>query len=179
MPYTIRQATTADVPGLVEIIRTGFRDVARRFDLTAVNCPRHPSNCRESWIASALEKGVRYFVLVSEGVSCGCVALEQANPETCYLERLAVLPTLRRRGHGKALVVHALAEAKALGVQRVDIGIIAEHTELRDWYRKFGFVDQKRASFPHLPFQVLFMSLELPRTRSGGPESPEVASYTR
>lgn len=115
MPCTIRDAAPADVPELVEIIRTAFRDVALRFDLTPENCPRHPSNCHQSWIEDALGKGVRYFILDAEGGSCGCVALEQASSETCYLERLAVLPTHRRRGYGRALVVHALAEARPLG----------------------------------------------------------------
>jgi N-acetylglutamate synthase-like GNAT family acetyltransferase len=174
MPYTIRKATTADVPRLVEIIQTAFQDVALRFGLTVENCPKHPSNCQEAWITSALEKGVRYFILDSEGVSCGCVALEQADPETCYLERLAVLPPQRRRGYGRALVLHALAEAKELGVYRVDIGIIAAHTELRDCYRKIGFVDQRTAGFSHLPFQVLFMSLGLKRPRQGESERFEV-----
>jgi len=161
MPPTIRDAAPADVPELVEIIRTAFRDVALRFDLTPENCPRHPSNCHQSWIEDALGKGVRYFILDAEGGSCGCVALEQASSETCYLERLAVLPTHRRRGYGRALVVHALAEARALGVKGVEIGIIAAQTELRNWYRKLGFIDQKTASFPHLPFQVLFSSKSL------------------
>ncbi len=159
--YSIRKATPADVPGLVEMIRAAFRDVALRFDLSADNCPRHPSNCQESWVASALEQGVSYFLLASEGIFRGCVALEQANSETCYLERLAVLPPWRHRGHGRALIAHALAEARTLGVQRVEIGIIAEHLELRDWYRKIGFVDQRTTRSPHLPFQVLFMSLGL------------------
>jgi N-acetylglutamate synthase-like GNAT family acetyltransferase len=161
MPFVIREATPQEVPELVEIIRTAFQDVAVRFVLTEENCPKHPSNCHAAWIADALEKGVRYFVLDLEGVSRGCVALEQAGSEVCYLERLAVLPDQRRRGFGRALVEHVLYEAKMGGALRVDIGIISDHTELRDWYREIGFADQKTTSFPHLPFQVLFMSMAL------------------
>jgi len=161
MPYTIRKAITEDVPRLVEVIRTAFQGVAVRFGLTEENCPKHPSNCQASWISRALEKGVRYFVLDLEGVSCGCVALEQASPEVCYLERLAVLPSRRGRGYGHALVKHVLHEAKKAGALRVDIGIIAAQTELRDWYRKIRFVDQRTAVFAHLPFEVLFMSRPL------------------
>jgi len=164
MSKAIREATPLEIPKLVEIIRVSFQDVALRFGLTAANCPKHPSNCQANWIASALEKGARYFVLDAEGISCGCVALEQANPEVCYLERLAVLPPQRRRGYGKALVDRVLHEAKGFGAQRVDIGIIADHSELREWYRKIGFAEQKAATFPHLPFRVLFMSLALPPT---------------
>jgi N-acetylglutamate synthase-like GNAT family acetyltransferase len=161
MPYTIREATAADIPRTVEIIRNSFHDVAVRFGLTEGNCPKHPSNCKASWVEEALEKGARYFLLDSEGLSCGCVALEQAGPDVCYLERLGVLPAQRRRGYGRALVDRVLYEAKGLGSHRVDIGIIADHTELKDWYRRIGFVEQKTATFPHLPFQVLFMSMIL------------------
>jgi N-acetylglutamate synthase-like GNAT family acetyltransferase len=177
MRTTIRKAVMSDVPVLVEMIREAFQDVAVRFELTEENCPKHPSNCQASWITRALETGVRYFVIEVEGSSCGCAALEQASPEVCYLERLAVLPLQRRQGYGRALVVHGLAEAKELGSQRVDIGIIAAHTELRDWYRNLGFVDQRMASFPHLPFQVLFMSLALDRLPPGERESVEVPRY--
>ncbi|MCJ7833166.1 MAG: GNAT family N-acetyltransferase [Deltaproteobacteria bacterium] len=155
---TIRKANEADIPRIVEIIRNAFHEVAVRFGLTEANCPKHPSNCKADWIEDALAKGARYFILDSEGLSCGCVALEQASPEVCYLERLGVLPAQRRRGYGRALVDHVLVEAKLLGSHQVDIGIIAAHTELKDWYRKIGFVEQKTATFSHLPFEVLFMS---------------------
>jgi N-acetylglutamate synthase-like GNAT family acetyltransferase len=161
MLYTIREATAADIPRMVEIIRKAFYDVAVRFGLTEGNCPKHPSNCKVSWIKEALEKRARYFLLDSEGVSCGCVALEPASPEVCYLERLGVLPAQRRRGYGRALVDRVLYEAKVIGSHRLDIGIIADHVGLKDWYRRMGFVGQKTATFAHLPFEVLFMSMVL------------------
>jgi GNAT superfamily N-acetyltransferase len=161
MPYTIREVKLLDISGLVEIIRTSFADVAVRFSLTEENCPKHPSNCQATWIASALNKGTRYFILDSKGLTCGCVAMEQASRDVCYLERLAVLPLQRRQGFGRALVKRVLDVAKDLGVRCVDIGIIAEHTDLRDWYGKIGFVEKGTADFPHLPFTVLFMSAPL------------------
>jgi len=162
---TIRKANEADIPRMVEIIREAFYEVAVRFGLNQANCPKHPSNCKADWIQDALAKGARYFILNSEGLSCGCVALEQANPEVCYLERLGVLPAQQRRGYGRALVDRVLDEARLLGSHQVEIGIIADHTELKDWYKKIGFVDQKKATFPHLPFEVLFMSKTLKVTK--------------
>lgn len=155
----VRQASALDVPKIKDIIRISFGDVAKRFHLTEQNCPTHPSNCREEWIQEALAKGVRFYILEAEGKPCGCVALEPASPDVCYLERLAVPPDHRRRGYGRVLVAHALDEARALGAQCVDLGIIAEQTELRDWYRNIGFADVRRATFEHLPFEVLFMSM--------------------
>jgi GNAT superfamily N-acetyltransferase len=69
-----------------------------------------------------------------------------------------VLPNQRHLGFGKALVTHVLSKAKLLGVHRVDIGIIAEHTELKNWYKGIGFIEGESKEFPHLPFRVTFMS---------------------
>lgn len=146
---------------LVEIIRRSFKDVAERFHLTRDNAPRHPSNCTAEWVQKNMERGVAYFIIENEKHAVGCVALEQANSEVCYLERLSVLPDQRRRGFGKALVEHVLSEAKLLAAKRVDIGIIAEHAELKDWYERLGFIEGESKEFPHLPFRVTFMSYHL------------------
>lgn len=178
MPCRIREATPAETSRLVEIIRNSFQEVAVRFGLTEANCPKHPSNCQDDWITSAMAKGVRYFVLEDEDGSSGCVALEQATVEVCFLERLAVLPSRRRRGYGRALVDRVLAEAREGGAQRVEIGVIAAQMELRDWYRKIGFSDQRTTSFPHLPFDVLFMSLNLQAPGFGGSKSCDAPRET-
>jgi N-acetylglutamate synthase-like GNAT family acetyltransferase len=158
MNYKIRTCAREDIGILVETIRESFRTVADRFGLTQENAPRHPSNCSAEWIQQEMDRGVRYFILESEGVVSGCVALESASSEVCYLERLGVLPDQRRRGFGKALVGHVLSEAKRLGARHVDIGIIAGDKELKDWYKRLGFIETGTKEFAHLPFRVTFMS---------------------
>ena len=157
----IRLATREEAPCLAGIIRAAFRDVAERFGLTAETAPTHPSLCTAAWIEKALDKGVAYYVGEDGGAAWGCVALERANPDLCYLERLAVLPEFRRNGFGKALVDHILTEAEALGAKRVEIGIIAGHRELRDWYLRLEFRATKTVRFQHLPFAVMFMERAL------------------
>jgi N-acetylglutamate synthase-like GNAT family acetyltransferase len=163
----IRAASRDDIETLTHIIRQSFRDVADRFGLTEENCPKHPSNCRASWIQDAFGKGIRCFILESDKTACGCVSLEQAGKGIWYLERLAVLPAYRRHGHGRSLIRNALQEAKAGKASQVDIGIIAEHMELKRWYREIGFLEGQTATFAHLPFTVLFMSMPLEQTASG------------
>ena len=158
MSYRIRKCTSEDVDILVETIRGSFQDVAERFGLTAENCPRHASFCTADWIEKDMDRGVTYFVLESEGSAAGSVAVERAKPEVCYLERLSVLPHQHKRGFGKALVARALSEARGLGCRRVGIGVIADQTELKDWYRRLGFVETENREFPHLPFLVTFMT---------------------
>ncbi len=159
--FKIRTCTKEDIGFLAEIIRISFRDVAKRFELTSENAPRHPSNCTEHWIKDDLERGATYFALKNEGRIVGCAACEQANSTTCYLERLAVLPHHRKQGFGKALVEHILSEARKSGADCVNIGIISEHTDLKGWYKRIGFVEKETKVFPHLPFKVTFMSYKL------------------
>jgi N-acetylglutamate synthase-like GNAT family acetyltransferase len=156
--YKIRTCDRGDIEILVKTIRESFRTVAERFGLTQENPPRHPSNCTAEWIQQEMDRGVQYFVLESDGIVSGCVALEIASSEVCYLERLAVLPLQRQRGFGKALVEHVLSEAKLLGARHVDIGTIAEDTELKNWYKRLGFIETQTTEFAHLPFRVTFMS---------------------
>jgi diamine N-acetyltransferase len=160
MNASIRPCTRDDIPVLAETIRASFRDVAERFGLTRENCPRHPSNITGEWIGQAFDQGALYFLLEHDGLPAGCVALEKAGPDACHLERLCVLPGCRQHGFGRELVSRVLAEARALGARRVNIGIIAGHAELKDWYRRLGFVEGESRDFPHLPFRVTFMSRE-------------------
>jgi GNAT superfamily N-acetyltransferase len=157
----IRDARPNDGQLLARIIRASFHDVAVRFALTAENCPKHPSNCTTAWIETDRSRGVAYFILFYADRPVGCVGLEQPGPDLCFLERLAVLPDMRRRGFGRALVRHALERAAEKGARRVSVGIIAGQMELKHWYAACGFVDVHTKQFPHLPFQVRLMELDL------------------
>jgi N-acetylglutamate synthase-like GNAT family acetyltransferase len=154
----IRSCTQDDVGVLVETIRSSFKEVAERFGLTQENAPRHPSHCTAEWIQKDMDRGVTYFIIENEDHVSGCVAIERVKPDVCYLERLAVRPDQRHQGFGKALIRHVFSKAKLLGVRSVNIGIIAEHTELKDWYKRIGFIEGESKKFPRLPFRVTFMS---------------------
>lgn len=157
----IRKATSADVSLLSRLVRQSYRDVACRFKLTAANCPKHPSNCTDEWIENDFRRGVIYFILEHRGVPAGCVALERANADLCYLERLAVLPHERKKGLGSQLVEHIFRTARELGSKEISIGIIAAQKELEQWYRNFGFIKGETKKFSHLPFKATFMTYEL------------------
>ena len=156
----LRKAGNHDLSLLATLIRDSYSDVAERFGLTSENCPKHPSNCTEGWIKRDFDRGVVYYILERNRTPIGCVALEIAGPDLCYLERLAVLPAYRRSGFGKMLVEHIFDQAKTSKINRVSIGIISEQTELKSWYRKLGFIDGETKEFSHLPFLVTFMTYE-------------------
>ncbi len=157
----IREADAADISLLSQLIRLSYRDVADRFKLTPANCPRHPSNYTDEWVENDYARGVSYYILEHKGIPAGCVAIEKANPDLCYLERLAVLPHEREKGLGSQLVEHVFRKAQEVGTKNISIGIIARQTELKQWYQKIGFIEGETKEFSHLPFMVTFMTYEL------------------
>jgi N-acetylglutamate synthase-like GNAT family acetyltransferase len=157
----IRQANEADIGVLVTLIRNSFRDVAEKFNLTVENCPKSPAFYTEERLEEDFKKGLIYFILEQDGQAYGCVAFEKAGPDFCYLGRLAVLPEHRRNGYGKALINHIFEQARKIGVQRVEIGMIAKDRKLKNWYKKLGFTNKGTKKLDHLPFIVAFMYKEL------------------
>jgi len=154
----IREADSNDVSLISGLVSECFRDVAERFNLTLENCPKHPSHCTDEWIENDFARGVTFYILESDVMALGCVAIEKADPDICYLERLGVLPEARRNGLGRALVDHIISRAKRIGAKQISIGIIADDVELKRWYLKMGFVEGETKEFDHLPFLVLFMT---------------------
>lgn len=157
----IYQASVEDITGLAQLISLSHADVARRFSLTPENCPKHPSNCRSSWITTDMERGIRYFILTFKDRPIGCMAVEQASPDMCYMERLSVLPEYRNNGFGKTLVDHAIYISRTLFAHKLGIGIIAEFTRLKNWYETIGFYPLKKLDLDHLPFTVLLMEYKI------------------
>jgi len=157
----IREADSGDVSLLSGLVRECFHDVAGRFGLTLGNCPKHPSHCTDKWIENDFARAVTYYILESDVMAVGCVAIERASSDLCYLERLGVLPEARRNGFGQALVDHVMSQANRIGAKQISIGIIADDTELKRWYLRIGFVEGETKGFDHLPFPVLFMTYAL------------------
>ncbi|MBW2514371.1 MAG: GNAT family N-acetyltransferase [Deltaproteobacteria bacterium] len=146
---------------LAHLIRTSYRDVAERFNLTLQNCPKHPSNCTRDWVEKDMKRGVSYHCLDMDEKAIGCVAFEKAGAQEGYLERLAVLPEYRQNGLGKKLVDHVFGLARTAGMCRIGIGIISEQQDLKQWYVKMGFVEQEIKTFSHLPFRVSLLAYTL------------------
>jgi phosphinothricin acetyltransferase len=162
--YTIYRADRSHAALIAELLCRAFSDVAERFALTPQNCPKHPSNYTAERVFTDFERGAGYYILEADGKICGCVAWEYPRPDCIYLERLAVFPEQRGRGRGQALVEHVLQRAAHLGVASVQIGIIAAHDELKQWYQKLGFEETETRYFEHLPFKVTFMSHNIAQT---------------
>ena len=167
MKKTIHSASLHHAEIIAFIVSRANKDVAEKFELTLENNPKHPSFYTKEWVSSDIDRGEEYFLYQKEGVNCGCVAFEQPNSDISYLNRLSVLPEYRRKGIGGKLVKHVLEYSRTKNIQLVSIGIIAEHTLLKKWYLKMGFVEKETKHFDHLPFDVTYMSYELQNCQPG------------
>ena len=154
-------ATTEDAALIAAIIRESHQDVAQKFNLTRENNPKHPSFCTQEWVVADFQRGEAYFLYQMDDNHAGCVAFEQPDPETAYLNRLSVRPPYRRQGIGAALVDHIIAYAQTKKVKIISIGIIADHEILKNWYANLGFIEKETRHFAHLPFDVTYMHFEL------------------
>ncbi len=157
----IKKAVESDAGRLARIVKTANIPVAQALGLNRDNAPNHPSFCTEDWILNGMERGEIYYYINVGDEAAGCVAYESPEPNLAYLNRLAVLPGYQRRGLGKALVAHVENLARSGGKRKISIGIIKSHTRLWRWYEGLGFREASTKQFAHLPFDVLFMHLNL------------------
>ncbi len=145
----------------VAVIRESFETVAWEFNLTQENCPTHPSFVTYDRMMELYRKGLHFFALFADDKQTGFVAIERADETLYYMEKLAVVPPERHQGYGTQLVRFVCDYVAGQGARKLSIGTINEHTVLKDWYKRLGFVETGINKFYHLPFTVCFMEKEL------------------
>lgn len=161
MPFKIKPITEKDITDSADIVRRSFKTVADEFHLTSKNAPTNGAFLEDGKLLGEYRKGIKMFGLFEGEAQIGFVAVEQKDKETFYLEKLAVLPEYRCKGYGKALMDYVMQYVKNTGGKFISIGIIYENKPLLKWYKKFGFVETGTKLFPHLPFTVCFMRLDV------------------
>ena len=157
----LREAGRQDAPLLLGLIQESFETLYRRVGLTPANFSRHAAHMGPEWVLEQMDTGNRFFILEDSGLACGCVALRPAQAGTVELWRLAVLPAHRRKGYGRMLVAHVMAEARRMGARRVTLGLWATDPELLRWYERRGFAITETKTCPDLPLAVTHMAMDL------------------
>ena len=93
--------------------------------------------------------------------AAACVALRKLEAGICEMKRLYVRPADRGRGLGRLLVERIIAEARAIGYERMRLDTIASAmTDAVALYRRIGF--REIAPYSVIPIQdALWMELLL------------------
>ena len=79
-----------------------------------------------------------------------CVALTDKGSGLAYLGMLTVDPQRQAAGLGRLILAAAEEHAAAFGASRVEMTVIAQRTELIEWYLRRGYaLTGEQRPFPH------------------------------
>jgi putative acetyltransferase len=103
----------------------------------------------------------RLLLAEHSGTAAGCVALRPLNDGICEMKRLYVCPQYRGKGIGNLLVEGIIAEARAIGYQRMRLDTVASSMQTAiALYRRIGF--REIPPYCHNPMpEALYMELML------------------
>ena len=148
----IFEAEKDELGECLSVIHRSFETVADEFGLTQENCPKHTSFMPLSYLETQMARGWNMYGLYAGKKIIGYMSLSKESDGTFELHNLAVLPEYRCKGFGKQLLDFAAETVRSLGGTKIRIGIIDEHTVLKNWYIKNGFTETGLKKFDHLPF---------------------------
>ena len=109
------------------------------------------------------QPGIEFYTAWDEGQLVGCGAIKRLDDHHGELKSMRTPEALRRRGAGRAILVHLIARARALGLKRLSLetGKVPGFHPAHALYRSEGFAE----CGPFGPYQEdphsLFMTLAL------------------
>lgn len=100
-----------------------------------------PESCHALDVDRLRAPDVTFWTAWDNGILLGCGALKQLNPTHGEIKSMRTPPTLRRRGAGRAILNHILAEARRRAYQRVSLetGAMAAFVPAQQLYLSAGF----------------------------------------
>jgi ribosomal protein S18 acetylase RimI-like enzyme len=144
MAPAVRPAQPADLPAVGHL-------------LDAFNREYDDPTPGPEWIAQrlgALLAAGDTEVLVVGGAELDGLAVSRFRPGLwsdgleCYLAELYVVPPLRGRGLGRALLAAAIERARARGADHMDLGTSEDDVAARALYERMGFTNRERPGGP-------------------------------
>jgi ribosomal protein S18 acetylase RimI-like enzyme len=105
-------------------------------------------------------RGRLLLARAENGAAAGCVALRPLSGPACEMKRLFVRPDFRRRGLGRQLAEHLIAEARAAGYAVMRLDTLPFITAALQLYESMGFV--RCPSYYDTPMaETIFLELKL------------------
>jgi putative acetyltransferase len=123
-----------------------------------------------------LSPGGQIFMAVAGSEAIGCCALIKGSGGVFELAKMAVAKTYRGRGVGRKLLVHCIAQAKALGAKTLFLGSNGKLADAVHLYESVGFRHLPPEQIPPSPYARATIFMELDLSASVFPESDRRAS---
>ena len=132
-----RDATTADIPAIVELVNRAYRVEDAFIDGDRTDAAD---------VAGHLQRGS--FVLAEDASRLAGAVFVDIRPPRGYFGMLAVHPDAQGNGLGAALVREAESRALAAGCDHMELSVINLRLPLLGWYARLGYRVSGTAPFP-------------------------------
>ena len=139
---TLREATPLDAGTIYEVTKAAYEEYRGVLD--------PPSGVSREALESVqdfLREGGSILALM-DNTAVGAVRYERRDDGSLYVGRLAVLPSHRRRGIGRALMAAVEEEARRMGLTRITLGVRIQLPLNRAFYESLGYRADGRGSHP-------------------------------
>lgn len=133
------------------------------------------ANRFQAFVANIVKRRWPQFVAIEgENIVGWCDAIPgDANTGSAHVARLGmgVVREHRRRGIGRRLVEATLAQARRIGLEKIELGVYASNHAAIALYRKLGFAEEGRKKRSRLVDgvyeDVVLMAIDLRNARRG------------
>jgi ribosomal-protein-alanine N-acetyltransferase len=142
----IREATSRDLPGIVQIERLAFdnpwsldafeRELSLPFSRLIVAIEASTQTATRAVTKTAARTAPDDANLI--GFLCRWMVADE-----CHILNVAVHPQMRQQGIGRRLMQHALAEARTKNVQVITLEVRRSNLAARRLYRKLEFQERR------------------------------------
>ena len=147
--YSLRPATGADVPKVAALVNDAYCHYVERIGIL----PRPMIENYAEVIANC-----RVTIAEHHGAIVGVIVLT-VDDEGFLIDNVAVDPSVRGRGLGRALLKFAEAEARRAGFDSIYLFTHEKMTENLTLYSRIGYVEYDRRS--HGEFSLVYMRKHL------------------
>jgi ribosomal protein S18 acetylase RimI-like enzyme len=147
--YSLRSASSDDVARVTELVDTAYGHYVERIGMT-------PGPMTEDY--EDVIRNERVTIAERDGAAVGLLVLNVTD-EGFVIENVAVHPTERGKGLGRALLELAEAEARRAGFESIHLYTHEQMIENQALYARIGYVEYDRR--PQDGFSLVYMRKQL------------------
>lgn len=142
MQLTVRAAVAEDAPVVADLVHRAYRGESSRAGWTTEADLLEGQRIDLSTVATMIAAdSTEVLVGVDEtGHVVACCELQQQASGAGYFGMFAVEPTLQSAGLGRQMLGAAEDLAVSRSMPRIEMTVIAQRTELLDWYVRRGYL---------------------------------------